>query len=287
MVNRKVVKLSKVELSYLEWQQGTEPLLLLHGLADHALVWSSLGDYLSKDYQIIAPDLRGHGDSSKPEKGYKFSDYIDDLNELMSYFGWNSAHILSHSWSAKLATIWATQQPERFKDLILIDPFFIDKMPSVFKVTFPILYKLLPFLKAMGPFNSYEQAENLARTLKQYQGWTPLQQQVFKLGIEEKDHGKWGSKFIKQARDEIFEEVMKYAGLTQTIKIPTLFIKPEKGLNRTAWQMKPYKTYLTHLKIVEVPGNHWAFLVEPLPFNETVKTFLKESQTKIWDPEFE
>ncbi|EAZ91724.1 alpha/beta fold hydrolase [Crocosphaera chwakensis] len=276
MVERKNIKLSQVELSYLEWNQGTEPLLLLHGLVDHAFVWSSLGDYLAEDYHIVAPDLRGHGESSKPKKGYKFSDYIADLNQFMDYLGWQSAHIISHSWSAKLAAIWVTKQPERFRNLILIDPFFIDKMPSWFKVTFPILYKTLPFLKVIGPFNSYEEAETLARGLKQYQGWTPLQQQVFKLGMEEKEQGKWGSKFIKQARDEIFEEVMKYAGLTEDIDIPTLFIKPEKGLNRTAWQLKPYKTYLKQLEIAEVPGNHWAFLVEPTPFNETVKGFLSK-----------
>lgn len=278
MVERKVIKLSQVELSYLEWHQGTKPLLLLHGLADHAVVWSSLGDYLAEDYHIVAPDLRGHGESSKPKTGYKFSDYIADLNQFMDYLGWQSAHIVSHSWSAKLAAIWATQQPERFKDLILIDPFFIDKMPSWFKITFPILYKTLPFLKVIGPFNSYEEAETLAQGLKQYKGWTPLQQQVFKLGMEEKEGGKWGSKFIKQARDEIFEEVMKYAGLTEDINIPTLFIKPEKGLNRTEWQLKPYKTYLKQLEIAEVPGNHWAFLVKPTPFNETVKSFLSTSK---------
>ncbi len=277
MVERKRIKLSTVELSYLEWKGENEPLLLLHGLADHGLVWSSLGNYLAANYHIIAPDLRGHGDSSKPKTGYKFSDYIADLNELMNYFGWKSAHVVSHSWSAKLAAIWATQQPERFKDLILIDPFFIDKMPGWFKLTFPILYKTLPFLKVMGPFPSYEAAEKLARGLKQYQGWTPLQEQVFQLGMEEKETGKWGSKFIKQARDEIFEEVMKCAGLTEEINLPTLFIKPEKGLNRTAWQLKPYKTYLKQLKIAEVPGNHWAFLVEPTAFNETVKTFLSQS----------
>jgi pimeloyl-ACP methyl ester carboxylesterase len=48
---------------------------LLHGLADHSLVWSSLGDYLASDYQIIAPDLRGHGESDKPEFGYSFQNY--------------------------------------------------------------------------------------------------------------------------------------------------------------------------------------------------------------------
>ena len=44
MLERKSIKLSTVELSYLEWKEGAEPLLLLHGLADHALVWSNLGD---------------------------------------------------------------------------------------------------------------------------------------------------------------------------------------------------------------------------------------------------
>ena len=278
MFIRKTLNLSAIELSYLEWNPGQEPLLLLHGLADHALVWSSLGEYLAADYHIIAPDLRGHGDSSKPETGYKFIDYIDDLEDFMAHLGWTSAHILGHSWSAKLATIWATKQPERFKSLILIDPFFIDKMPSIFKITFPLLYKVLPFLKAMGPFKSYESAETLARKLKQYQGWTPLQQQVFKLGMEPKAEGQWGSKFVVQARNEIFEDVMKCAGLTQPIEIPTLFIKPQKGLNRTQWQLKPYQTYLNNLQIQEVPGNHWAFLVEPDPFNQTVENFLLERE---------
>ncbi|MEM8779397.1 MAG: alpha/beta hydrolase [Cyanobacteria bacterium P01_G01_bin.49] len=275
MVEQKKLSLSTVELSYLEWHQGQEPLLLLHGLADHSWVWSSLGDYLAPHYHIIAPDLRGHGDSSKPEKGYQFSDYIADLNALMDYLGWSSANILGHSWSAKLATIWATQHPEKFKQLILVDPAFINKMPSIFKLTFPFLYKVLPFLKIMGPFNSYQEAENLARTLKQYRGWTSLQQEVFRLGMEEKNQGKWGSKLTIQARDQIFDEVLKYDGFTQPIDIPTLLIKPVKGLNRIQWQLKPYRKYLTHLQIVEVPGNHWAFLVEPNSFNQTVANFLK------------
>lgn len=280
MVERRKVKLSTVELSYLEWHQGQTPLLLLHGLADHAWVWSSLGNYLGDKYHIVAPDLRGHGDSDKPEKGYKFSDYIADLEGLMNHLGWSSANILAHSWSAKLATIWATNHPERFQRLILVDPFFIDKIPGIFKVTFPLLYQVLPFLKTMGPFKDYETAETLGRTLKQYRGWTPLQQQVFQLGIEPKKAGTWGSKFISQARDEIFDEVMKYAGLTKAINVPTLFIKPRKGLNRTQWQLKPYKQYLTNLQIVEVPGNHWAFLVEPDAFNRTVANFLRYDTKK-------
>ena len=62
---RRTFQTPSLEISYLEWDQGDETLLLLHGMADLALVWSSLGDALAGKYHIIAPDLRGHGESSK------------------------------------------------------------------------------------------------------------------------------------------------------------------------------------------------------------------------------
>lgn len=274
---RQTLSLPDIQLSYLEWNQGEEPLLLLHGLADHALVWSSLGDYLTKDYHIIAPDMRGHGESSKPDHGYTFADAIADLESLMNHLGWSSAHVIGHSWTGKLALIWAREHPERLRSMILVDPIFVWKMPSLMKITFPILYRVLPFLQGMGPFASYEQALSRARQLNLYQGWSALQQQVFHASIEQKPDGRWGSKFIIPARDQIFEDVMRVPGLTKAIDIPTLFIQPKKGVNRTDWQLKPYTIYLKNLKICQVPGNHWPFLVEPKAFNQTVRTFL-ESQ---------
>jgi haloacetate dehalogenase len=146
------------------------------------------------------------------------------------------------------------------------------------KVTFPLLYRVLPFLQGMGPFASYEQALNQARQLNLYQGWSSLQQQVFQAGIEQKPDGCWGSKFTIPARDQIFEDVMRVAGLTDSIDIPTLFIQPETGVNRKNWQLKPYKTYLKNLNICQVPGNHWPFLVQPEAFNQTVQAFLQEQR---------
>ena len=269
----------ELELSYLEWHHGKEPLILLHGLVDSAWVWASLGDYLAGSYHIIAPDLRGHGESSKPETGYSSTEIIADLEALMDSLGWSNAHILGHSWGAKVAAIWATNHPERFRSLILVDPFFIGKLPAWLKITFPLLYRVLPFLQGMGPFANYEAAENLAKNLKQYRGWSPLQQKSFQESIEQKTDGTWGSKFTVSARDAIFEDVMKVDGLTQQLTIPTLLIKPETGLNRTAWQLKPYRTYLQNLEIREVPGNHWAFLVEPEIFNQTIANFLTKHKS--------
>jgi pimeloyl-ACP methyl ester carboxylesterase len=275
---RQTLSLPNIQLSYLEWNQGYEPLLLLHGLADHGLVWSSVADYLAKDYHIVAPDMRGHGESGKPETGYTFELAIADLESLLSHLGWSSAHIIGHSWTGKLALIWARQHPECLRSMILVDPIFVWKMPSLMKVTFPLLYRVLPFLKGMGPFASYEEAQTQARQLSLYEGWSSLQQQVFQAGIEQKPDGRWGSKFIIPARDGIFEDVMRVPGFTIPIDIPTLFIQPEKGVNRANWQLEPYKTYLKNLKICKAPGNHWPFLVEPEAFAQTVEVFLKEQQ---------
>ncbi|MDJ0688072.1 MAG: alpha/beta hydrolase [Xenococcaceae cyanobacterium MO_188.B32] len=280
MPTRQSLSQSEFELSYLEWHQGKEPLMLLHGLADSAWVWASLGDYLADSHHIIAPDLRGHGESSKPETSYSSREIVADLEALMTSLNWKNAHILGHSWGAKIAAIWASNHPERFRSLILVDPFFIGKLPAWLKITFPFLYRVLPFLQGMGPFASYGAAENLAKNLKQYRGWSKLQQKAFQESIEQKSDGTWGSKFTVSARDRIFEDVMKVDGLTRELTIPTLFIKPATGLNRTAWQLKPYRTYLPNLEIREIPGNHWAFLVEPEIFNQTIANFLVEVSRK-------
>jgi len=266
---------SHLSLTYREWGQQGEPVLLLHGLADHGGVWASLADFLGDRFHCIAPDLRGHGDSDKPIHGYYCQDMLTDLEALMQQVGWTSAHVIAHSWAAKVACVWARESPSRVRSLVLVDPFFINQIPRWLQITFPILYRVLPFLKMMGPFTSYAQAERQARQLKQYRGWSELQQQVLQQAIAQNPDGTWCSKFVPQARDEIFQDVMEVAGLTHPLTVPTLFIQPEQGLNRLELQLRPYRTYLENLTIQRVPGNHWCFLVEPATFNQTVLNFLE------------
>lgn len=293
LVKRHYFNNREITISYLEWDRNnlkdreaarnisrTKNVLLLHGLADCAVAWSSLGEYLADEYHIVAPDLRGHGESSKPDRGYSSPEMISDLEALMAHLGWNRAHILGHSWGGKLAAIWATRHPEYFLSLILVDPFYIDRLPSWLKITFPLLYQVLPFLQAMGPFENEIAAQNLAQNLKQYRQWTTLQQQVFRASIEPKPDGTWGSKFTTTARDRIFTDVMQQSGLTKSLAIPSLFIQPTEGLNRTQWQLKPYRKYLTNLEIKQIPGNHWIFLVNPDEFNRTVSQFLQRQSNQ-------
>lgn len=279
MATRKTLTLSEIELSYLEWgNSNNPPLLLLHGLADQAVVWSSLGEALASQYHIIAPDLRGHGESSKPsETHYTFPEITADLEGLCQALNWQRISVLGHSWGAKVLAYWAQQKPQRFDRLILVDPFLMGKLPSWLKITFPILYRTLSTFKGMGPFSSYEEAETQARQMGKFKQWNDLQKTVFQANLEQKSDGSWGSKFTIPARNGIFKEVMEVDGLTSPLSIPTLLIIPEKGLNRMQWQLKPYHQYLQNLQIKTVPGNHWAFLGQPETFNRCVAEFLTNS----------
>lgn len=272
-----------LEISYLEWKPSakTSPmkLLALHGMADHALVWDSLGASLGEQFHIIAPDLRGHGESSKPngqQQGYGFKDSIADLNELMAHLGWPAAHIMGHSWTGKMIAVWARQQPERFHSLLLIDPAFINSLPSWTKITFPLFYRILPFLKMLGPFESKAAAEAQARQLKQYADWTPLQQQVFEAAVEEKADGQWGSKFTIAAREPMFTDVMRVPGFTQAIDLPTLMVQPTGGINRSEGQLKPYRKYLSNLEVCTMETTHWPFLSMPEEFETAIAHFLHQ-----------
>lgn len=274
MVIRKTVSFNQIELSYLDWQTEGEPVLLLHGLADHALGWSAVGERIAQHYHPVAVDMRGHGQSSKPNDGYDFDTVMNDLVQLMEHLGWSAAHIVGHSWSGKVATYWATRQPERFLTMVLVDPIFVYGMPGIFRLTFPLFYGILPFLKGMGPFADWDAAIQQGKQLKQYRGWNSLQESVFRESLAENPDGTVGSKFTKVARDEIFDAVLRVPGLIKEIQVPSLFMQPQAGVNRFDWQLKPYRQYLKKLRVETIPGNHWAFLVEPESFSKRLLDFL-------------
>lgn len=115
---RKTLSLPDIQLSYLEWNQSQEPLLLLHGAGGDALVWSSLAVTLANRYHIVALDMRGHGESSKPQGNYPYSDadLIADLEAVMVRLGWSSAHVVGHSWMGNIGSHLGTATSRAFAE---------------------------------------------------------------------------------------------------------------------------------------------------------------------------
>src|SRR3954462_6302475 len=88
--------LSAIKIHYLEAGTGEKTLVLIHGFGDTSHMWIPLFDEFGKDYTIIAPDMRGLGDSSRPAAGYGKKTIASDIHELMKSLGVQKINLVGH-----------------------------------------------------------------------------------------------------------------------------------------------------------------------------------------------
>jgi pimeloyl-ACP methyl ester carboxylesterase len=113
----------RLRLHYVDWGNPTAPpLLLLHGGRDHCRNWDWVAEALRNDYHIIAPDLRGHGDSAWSASGhYTMEGYIYDLAQLIHQQGLAPVDIVAHSLGGNIALRYAGVYPEAVRRLVAIE----------------------------------------------------------------------------------------------------------------------------------------------------------------------
>ena len=107
------------------WRAGTEgapKLLALHGWLDNAASFLPLQPYL-RDFDLVALDLPGHGDSDHRAPGYDYMlvDWIHDVLDALDALGWERTRLLGHSMGGAIATMVAVSAPERIERLALIE----------------------------------------------------------------------------------------------------------------------------------------------------------------------
>jgi len=102
------------------------PLLLLHGHPQTHATWRKIAPALAKEYTVIASDLRGYGDSSKPEGGEKHINYskrsmANDQIELMRALGHDRFFVVGHDRGGRVVHRMALDHPEAVAKLALFD----------------------------------------------------------------------------------------------------------------------------------------------------------------------
>ena len=114
----------RLRLNYVAWGDPRAPLLLLiHGSCDHARAWDRTAKALQPGWRVVAPDLRGHGDSAwSPEGRYDFAGFVYDLAQLVFHLGGGPATIVAHSLGAHIALRYAGLYPEAVAKLIAVEP---------------------------------------------------------------------------------------------------------------------------------------------------------------------
>lgn len=96
------------------------PVVLIHGYTDNARDWVPMVPYLSKRYRLILVDIRGHGQSSKPECCYTRLDFAYDIKLLFDALKIPRADIVGHSLGSIIAQTFAEYWPEHTRRVVLI-----------------------------------------------------------------------------------------------------------------------------------------------------------------------
>ncbi len=121
-MNSQVAEVNGIKMHYLIEGKG-DPIVLLHGYAQTSHMWLPLIAELAKTHTVVAPDLRGFGQSSKPLQGYDKKTMAQDIYALVSSLGYTQIQLVGHDIGLMVAYAYAAQFPETVERIVLMDAF--------------------------------------------------------------------------------------------------------------------------------------------------------------------
>jgi lipase len=111
----------EVELAICRAGRGPDPVICLHGITAQHRAFNAAARYLETSCGIVGVDLRGRGDSDKPESGYGLEAHAADVVRVLDHLGLQSAVLAGHSMGGFVALKTALMFPERVRAIVLLD----------------------------------------------------------------------------------------------------------------------------------------------------------------------
>ena len=121
-IDSRFTDLNGIRMHYLAAGKG-EPVILLHGYAQTSHMWRPLMKELAKTHLVIAPDLRGFGDTTKAAAGYDKKSMAQDVHALAQSLGIKKAGVAGHDIGLMVAYAYAAQYPAEVERIALLDAF--------------------------------------------------------------------------------------------------------------------------------------------------------------------
>jgi pimeloyl-ACP methyl ester carboxylesterase len=116
------VRVGDITLNVYKGGQG-DPVLLLHGYAQSALMWAPLMKQLKNKFTVIVPDIRGAGFSDAPESGYDKVTMAEDIVKLLEHYHISKARVVGHDIGLMVSYALAARYPDFVEKLVVMDAF--------------------------------------------------------------------------------------------------------------------------------------------------------------------
>ncbi len=220
------VALDGISLAVREWPGKGPAIVCVHGLTANHTCWASMADILTPGYRLIAYDLRGRGESDKPDKGYSLEAHGEDLGRLLDHFKLKKAIVMGHSLGAHIALRFAAKHPARVSKLVLVD--------GGLDVRAEVLDSLRPAINRLGvDFPSLEMFLQFIRMLPMFEGrWNDYLDRYFRYDVETLPSGAVRSKAAKHAIEEELANLERERLWVwhHQVRCPTLIFRAPDGL---------------------------------------------------------
>ncbi|HNP34499.1 MAG TPA: alpha/beta hydrolase [Woeseiaceae bacterium] len=178
-----------VEFTVHEWGASDKPLMFyLHGWGDCGRTFQFVVDQLQSAWHVVAPDLRGFGDSAADVAAYWFPDYLADLDALLEIYSVDApVRLVGHSMGGNIVGLYAAAMPERVAAFVNLEGFGLAdtdpaEAPDRYRrwllagravaafQAYPDYHSLAERISKRNPHTSAARAEFVARCWAEQQG---------------------------------------------------------------------------------------------------------------------
>lgn len=278
----------RLRLHSVDWGNPDKPpLILLHGGRDHCRSWDWVAAALRNDWHIIAPDLRGHGDSAWSRSGhYTMANYIYDLAQLIHQQKLAPVRIVAHSLGGNIALRYSGIYPETVRRLVAIEGLGPGPRSAAERDAKPLPGRMRAWVEeqraqaARVPRRYASVEDALARMQQANQRLSPEQaRHLTQHAVNQNEDGTFSWKFDPYVRiwppyDMSREEI---AGLWSAITCPSLLV-----WGKESWATDPATdgraSYFRNAQVLGVErAGHWVHHDRPDVLIPAVRAFLSEN----------
>lgn len=279
-----------LRLHYLDWGNAGAPLLiLLHGGLEHARVWDQLARQLSADWQVVVPDLRGHGDSDWSTGGaYAIPDFVPDIAALVTELGDRPASLVAHSLGGNIAIHYTALFPENVTRLCVIEGLGFSPEARAKRDKKPRREQLREWVDRVRKLDQREPTSypSVEAAVQRLMGHDPLLSQelaeyVCQHGLKPNGEGQLRWKYDHRVRGFGSAEVasVEPSDLWQTIECPVLLMHGAQS-----WASNPQQDgragHFPRAQVVSIEGaGHNLHHHQPQVFMQHLQAFLASAPT--------
>jgi pimeloyl-ACP methyl ester carboxylesterase len=267
-----------------------ETVVLLHFSGGTSCMWQGVFPFFEKNYSVIAPDMRGQGNSSRPETGYHIEDMANDLFLLLKEMNISTCHIVGSSMGAEIGVCFAAKHPEMVATLVcegaiynefgeygLINGSLEEIEAEKGRLKEHLLERRLPVYPTRKEYR-----EGMKTPFVNAGIWNELTQAYLDSTMVETVDGYFTSHYQNHVRNEYME---KYWGIQfeeyyKRVKCPVLFLpsEEERKNDRIIFSLTEFSKLVDTFDIQLIPNSLHAFVWMQFPelASKTVLAFLEK-----------